>query len=107
MSVKFLGVILDSSLSWNDHINNLTRKIAKFVPIFYRIRSLCTVESLKIIYNGLVYSNLVYCSSIWGFNNQVTLKPLITMQKKIIRAIAGLNCLDHTSDYFKKNRFLM
>ena len=36
--VKFLGVLLDSSLSWKHHIVELSKKIAGAVEIFYKVR---------------------------------------------------------------------
>ena len=63
---KFLGVIIDSNLSWNLHISNLSRKLAKYSPILYRIRKHCMNKPLKLIYSCLIYSNLIYCISVWG-----------------------------------------
>ena len=52
---KFLGVIIDCNLSWSSHISNTARKIAKYAPIIYRIRNLCTKESIKLIYHCNVH----------------------------------------------------
>jgi len=35
---KYLGVFIDSSLSWENHIDYIYNKIIKFVGIFYKIR---------------------------------------------------------------------
>ena len=105
-SIRFLGVILDPNLAWDDHIKNLTRKIAKYVPILYRIRNLCTRKSLMLIYNCLVYANLIYCNSVWGFCKSSALYPLVIKQKKIVRAIAGVGRLHHTDSIFDDFRLL-
>ena len=100
--VKFLGVVVDCNLSWNYHIGNLNRKLAKYVPIFYRIRNFCTSKALKIMYNGLVYSNLIYCNSIWGYCTDTALNPLTVLHKKVIRAMAGVNRLHSTKELFSR-----
>ena len=38
--VKFLGVLLDSGLSWKHHIAELSKKLARTVGIFYKVRHL-------------------------------------------------------------------
>lgn len=105
-SVKFLGIILDPNLDWNNHIQNVTRKVTKYVPILYRIRNLCTRKALMLIYNCLIYSNLIYCNSIWGFCKSSALYPLVIMQKKIVRAIAGVGQFHHTNSIFDDFRLL-
>ena len=106
VDTKFLGVVLDCNLSWSHHILNLSRKLAKFAPIIYRVRKLCTHKSLKLIYNCLIYSNLVYCNSVWGHCKNVALKPLLTMHKRIIRSIAGVNISHPTHELFQRFSFL-
>ena len=41
-----------------------------------------------LIYNCLIYSNIIYCNSIWGFCKKNAIQPLLVAHKKIIRAIA-------------------
>ena len=45
--VKFLGVLLDSSLSWKHHIAQLSKKLARTIGIFYKVRHLIPLETLK------------------------------------------------------------
>ena len=35
-SIKYLGVLVDSSLSWKYQISNLTRKISSAIGIMYK-----------------------------------------------------------------------
>ena len=37
-STKFLGVIIDNKLRWNDHITYVKNKISKSLGILYKIR---------------------------------------------------------------------
>jgi hypothetical protein len=35
-NIKFLGLIIDSSLSWKDHINHLVTKLSAAVVILFK-----------------------------------------------------------------------
>ena len=65
--VKFLGVLLDETLSWKPHLLELSRKLARSIGIFYKLRHyilldtqislLCSFLSLfNVWYNCLGYS---------------------------------------------------
>ena len=98
-SVKFLGIILVENLSWNVQISSVSRRLSKYVPIMYRIRDTCNVQVLKLVYNCLVYPNLIYANSVWGFCTKLALNPLNIMHKKIIRSMCGLSFTDHTAGF--------
>ena len=34
-STKYLGLILDENLTWSAHINHVTRKVTRYVPVLY------------------------------------------------------------------------
>ena len=101
-NVKFLGVIVDQYLDWSSHISNLSRKLAKYVGIIWKIRKLCTGKSLKLIYHSLIYSNLIYCNSVWGHCKMIALRPLEVVHKKIIRAVDGAHRMAHTNEIFER-----
>ena len=33
-SIKYLGIIIDKNLTWNEHINKLTSKISSLIEFF-------------------------------------------------------------------------
>ncbi len=43
--VKYLGVLIDEHLNWNEHISNVTKKISRSVGIICKLR-LCMSTSL-------------------------------------------------------------
>ena len=48
-SIKFLGVILDEHITWNEHIKTIKKKLAKIIGLLYKARVLLDKESLKTI----------------------------------------------------------
>ena len=67
-SVKYLGILIDSNLSWKSHIHELSKKIAKSISILSKIRHYLPIYTLNdyILYYSLIYSFLIYGIEIWG-----------------------------------------
>ena len=63
-SIKYLSVIIDSSLSWKHHIINLTKRISRTIGIMYKLRPFPPVNVMKNIYYSLVYSHIIYAIEI-------------------------------------------
>ena len=47
--VKFLGVLLTSTLSWKSHITELSKKLSKIIGIFYKLQHYATADVLKLL----------------------------------------------------------
>ena len=58
--IKYLGVIIDSSLSWKHHILSLTKKISRSIGIMYKLRPFLPLKVMKNVYYSLIYSHIVY-----------------------------------------------
>ena len=54
--MKFLGVILDSNLNWKPHITELSKKLARTVGVFFKIRHFVPLDTLKLLYYSLFYA---------------------------------------------------
>ena len=55
--IKYLGVIVDSHLSWKPHILNVSKKIGRSIGIMYKLREFMNIKMLKNIYYSLIYSH--------------------------------------------------
>ena len=53
-SNKFLGVTIDSCLSWNYHIHNVHTSVSRGIGILYRLKNFVSQKSLIILYNALI-----------------------------------------------------
>ena len=100
--VKFLGVLLDSGLSWKHHIAELSKKLARTVGIFYKVRHLIPLETLKILYYSLFYSFVSYGITVWGLTHKSYLDPIIIAQKKILRVMTFSEINAHTAPLFSQ-----
>ena len=62
---KFLGVIVDQHLNWEDHISMISQKISKSCGIIYRIRNTLYIKSKRLFYYSLIHPYLTYCVNVW------------------------------------------
>ena len=84
-SVKYLGVIIDENMSWQQHVAELCNKLVKYTRIFYQIRDKISKEILLQMYYAFVYSRLSYGSEVYGMASAKTLHPLQIMQNRILK----------------------
>ena len=64
--IKYLGIIIDSSLSWKHHVSNLTKKISRAIGIMYKLRPFLPLNVMKNVYYSLIYSHIIYTIQVWG-----------------------------------------
>jgi len=84
---KYLGILIDTNLNWQQHIEYIYNKIIKFVGIFYRIRHKLNFEMAKVIYFAFVHSYLLYGIEIYGNTYSKYLHKLIILNNKILRIL--------------------
>jgi len=101
LKVKYLGIILDSKLSWKIHIDELCKKLGRTVGMLYKIRQQCNKRVLRSLYFSLFESHLSYGLPVWGSAKKALIQRLFILQKKAIRAIMFTEYDAHTSPLFK------
>ena len=74
--------------------------LAKFAPIFNRIRRALNIECLKMVYYSLVYPILVYCTNVWTGMYKTLLNNVCLLRKGFVRAIYGAPRKPHTEEMF-------
>lgn len=102
--IKYLGVILDSRISWYPHVEYLSSKVRKLVWIFKTLRHVTPRISevelapskilLITIYIALVQSVLTYCITLWGGAGKTKFLELERAQRCLLKVML-----------FKKIRF--
>lgn len=105
-SVKYLGITIDSRLSWHQQIAVLKKEILFICRKLYFIRSLCPSHVIDMLYYALVQSRLLYGIAIWGGAYFSEIKPLITGQKFIIRTMSGKSRMHPSLPLFRDKKIL-
>ena len=88
-STRFLGIIIDENLSWEEHIDQVHKKLLSSLVVIKRIYKYIPKEQLKTIYQTLFLPHLTYCISTWGGVSHNKLNKLFVVQKRCIRLLFG------------------
>lgn len=90
-SFKYLGVILSQSLSWSDHIEALSNKIAQRIGLIKRIKHLLPLHARITLANCLVVPLFDYADFVWGDkNNLVLMNQLQVLHNRLAKVILDL-----------------
>ena len=104
-SVKYLGVKIDSNLTWQHHINDLSTKLNRANDFLFKIRKYVSPKILSSIYFAIFDSHLSYCCLVWA-QNFSSIKRILILQKKSVRIINFQPRNSHISPLFKQNFIL-
>ena len=80
-SIKFLGVMIDENITWEDHIHTIEKKLAKNLGLLYQAKHILDNESLKTIYFSYIHSYLISANISWGSTYFTKLKTVYYQQK--------------------------
>ena len=97
-SLRVLGVWLDPTLSWKDHILTATQKGIKAFESLARVTSSVwgpSVRKSRLLYTAVARPIMTYGSQIWAVNDkggpvsQARINAMATTQNKCLRKIMG------------------
>ena len=89
--LKYLGVIIDDTISWVHHITYIKNKISKGIGIMSKASKYLKRKSLLTLYYSYIYPYMIYCIEAWGNASNCHLDQLYIIQKKVIRLISFTN----------------
>lgn len=83
--IKYLGVLIDESISWKYHISYICSKISQNNGIISKLRHYLSIHQLKQMYYNLIYPYISYAILAWGSAYKTHLHKLQTKQNTIAR----------------------
>lgn len=86
-SIKYLGVLFTSNLSWNAHIEHITTKACKKLGYLKRHLHLANTDTRLRAYSSLIRPSLEYASIIWHPHHSNLTNLLESVQNKAARFI--------------------
>ena len=101
---KLLGVVVDGSLRWRDHVGCLCRRLSTAIFMLRRLKQTLDTEALLGAYYAFFNSQLSYGVALWG-NSSDALRVFV-LQKKAVRIICGAGYRDHCRPLFQNLKIL-
>ena len=83
-SVKYLGVKIDITLSWQYHVNDLSIKLNRANALLFKMRKYVSLKILRSIYFAIFDSYLSNCCLVWA-QNRSAIQRILILQKKAVR----------------------
>lgn len=98
--VRDLGVIMDSKLLYDKHIDAITSKAFKMLGFIIRTtKHFKMAKSHKILYCSLVRSQLEYASQVWNPKYDIYTHKIERIQKKFLKFLNFKHKINVDSDY--------
>ena len=103
---KFLGVLINETLTWNDHIRSVLNKVSKSTGVIRRVSHKLPVSILMNLYSTLVHPYFEYCNIIWASDYTSHVDKVMISQRKVLRAVHRLSWTACTKFLFAKYSLL-
>ena len=97
---KFLGLIIDEYLEWDDHIKLCRNKISSGIYAVNSLKHILSIGLLKTVYYSMIYPYISYGILLWGSTYKRHLNTIAIQQKRAIRSINRGKYNDHTLPLF-------
>lgn len=93
--IKLLGVHIDDSLNFTEHISKLCTKASQKVGVLSRLRNFIPCKAKLSLYKSFILPYLTYCHLTWRFYKSCNKRKLERIQER------GLNpILTHMKNFY-------
>ena len=90
-----LGITIDSNLTFENHINNISKKASQKLHTLARVAPYMNVQKRRIIMKSFVTSRFEYCPLIWMFHSRRLNNEINSIHKRALR----ITYQDHISTF--------
>ena len=104
--LKYLGLMIDSNLSWKCHIESIGHKISKSIGIIAKIRHYVPRRVLLSVYNSLIVPYFTYGICGWVNCDLTFQRKIVTLQIRALRLIYFSKSKEQTIPFFLKSNCL-
>lgn len=88
-SVRYLGLHINSTLSWNDHCSTIAAKATRILNFLRRTMYSCSKDSKHKCFRAFVLPILEYACQVWNPHTQKCIKQLETIQCRGAKWVCG------------------
>ena len=88
-SVKYLGVLLDEHVTFDNHVNYIHQKASKKLGILYKAKDYLDRSTNILLHKSLILPHLDYCDTVYMNTTEGNLNKLQLIQNVACRTILG------------------
>ena len=103
---KYLGILLDSTLSFSEHIDYVCKKVNMRLSVLGRTRKYLSVKTSLMLYKSLVMPYFDYCDTLWDCCSCQLKQKLQILQNRALRIINKADRRTHISDLHNMSKIL-
>ena len=100
---ELLGVVIDSRLTFETHINNVCKKVSQKLNALARISSYMGTKKRQMIMKSFITSQFGYCPLIWMFHSRGLNHKINSLHKRALRITFSDNDLTFEDLLIKDN----
>ena len=104
--MKYLGLLLDEKLNYNEHVQSICNSLLKYFGIFNHIKHKVNKKTARQLYFAFVFSRIKYGIEIYGNCSERNMNKIQTMQNKLLKLLLQLDRLTPTSILHKNLNIL-
>ena len=105
-NIRYLGIDIDNSLSFDTYIGNLVKKLNRSIGILKRCAPCLPLQTRKMLYNSLILPNMDYCCTVWGCATKTGVIRLQRLQNRALRIILREGPRAHIEDMLNKIKWM-
>ena len=91
--IKYLGMYIDRFLDWNQHIQELSKKLNRANGILSKLRYNTSPNICLQVYYTIFCSYLIYGCNVWCFTSEENINAIQILQNKCIRIMRFMRSL--------------
>ena len=103
---KYLGIIIDSTLSFKDHVKKVCNNLRFTLSNFRHLRNHMSTQAARMYLFSLILSHINYCLPTWSNANSTTLSPVISLYKQAVKVLDKKPIRYHQCPVLEKHRLL-
>ena len=105
-SHELLGVISDTQLNFNEHIDNLCKKLTQGIALLKKNQVSFTLDQRILYNNAMIKQTMTYDSSVWVSTSVDNLNKLFRLQTRAARVILNADTRTNSVDLFRELNWL-
>ena len=83
-STKYIGLVLDETLSWKEHTQNILNSLYRYFGVFYNLRKFLNTRLIRMAYFSCIFSRLKFGIEVAMYNTTLV-HQLQVVQNKLLR----------------------